>query len=324
MRIGLFIFLTGLLLLNSTTAISQEAKVQVKLDTNAMLIGDHVGLKLQFEGPSQSNVMWPMIPDTILGNITVIGRGKIDTSFSADRKSVIFSQDLRLTCFDSGFYTIPQIQFLYKVPPDTAARRLLSELVFVAVHTVKVDTTQAIKPIIGPEKVPITFMEMLPWILGGLLVILIIAGVIWYVRRRKLNQPVIQFRPRVVQLPHETALQQLELLRNKKLWQTGKIKEYHVELTDILRKYIEERFRVPALEQTTAEIIESLISQPECAVSARQRVNKILELADMVKFAKALPVATENESSMVEAVEFVHSTSINSFNSNLPEIKPEN
>lgn len=321
---GLNLLLTGWLFLLFTSVFAQQAKVNVKLDTNAMLIGDHVGLKLQFEGPALAKVLWPMIPDTILGNITVIGRGKIDTSFSSDRKNMVLSQDLNITCFDSGFYTIPQIPFFYKVPPDTTALSVSSELLMLAVHTVKVDTTQAIKPIIGPEKVPLTFMEMLPWILGGLLIILVVGGLVWYLRKRKLNQPVIQFRPKIVQLPHETALQQLEMLRNKKLWQTGRVKEYHVELTDILRKYIEERFRVPALEQTTSEIIESLITHTDCAVSARQRINSILVLADMVKFARALPVATENESSMTEAVEFIHSTSSSSYTTELTEKNPEN
>lgn len=287
---------------------SQDVRVQTSLDTNAMLIGDHVGMKLEFSGPSGTQVIWPLIPDTILGNISVIGRGKIDTVFSQDRNGISFTQEFTLTCYDSGFYTIPQITFPYRILPDTSVRIASSELMLLAVHTVQVDTTKAIKPIIGPLKVRLTFREILPWILLGIGVLALVAGGLWYWKRRSRKQPVLQFRPKVVLMPHEVALQELEKLRLKKLWQSGKIKEYHSELTEIIRRYIEDRFRVPALEQTSGEILQALSDHGACPAPAQDRLSEVLVLADMVKFAKALPVATENERSMNEAIEFVHDT----------------
>ena len=94
----LFIVLPGLV-----QSYGQEVNVLAKLDTNAMLIGDHVGLTLKYTGPANSQVLWPFIPDTVLGNITVIGRGKIDTVFASDKSSVTYTQEVNLTCFDSGF-----------------------------------------------------------------------------------------------------------------------------------------------------------------------------------------------------------------------------
>ena len=156
-----------------TGSYCQDVSVTAKLDTNAMLIGDHVGLTLKFTGPPKSQVLWPFMPDTILKSITVIGRGKIDTVYAADKKSVTYSQQLNLTCYDSGFYTVPSIPFRYRIMPDTTVTVAQSSMMLLAVHTVKVDTTQAIKPIIGPLKVPITFREMLPWILAALAIILL-------------------------------------------------------------------------------------------------------------------------------------------------------
>jgi hypothetical protein len=301
----LLIFLSCFLIVNVS---GQNSKIELKLDTNAMLIGDHVGLSMRYTGPASSKVLWPMIPDTILGNINVIERGKIDTSFSSDKKNVTLAQHLRITCYDSGFYTIPPVSFEFRLTPDTTRHILESELLYLTVHTIKVDTTKAIKPIIGPIKVPITFREILPWIIGGVLLVAVILGIIWYIRKRRKNQPVIQFRPKVVLPPHEMALQRLEVLRSKKLWQSGQVKLYYVELTDIVRIYIEERFHVPAMEQTTGEILDGLAHKPECGNSSKQRLKVLLENADMVKFAKARPVATENEASMNDAVEFVHET----------------
>lgn len=286
----------------------QEVTVSARLDTNAMLIGDHVGLSLRYNGPANSQVLWPFIPDTILGSINVIGRGNIDTLFSGDKKSVTYSQQLNITCFDSGFYTIPSIPFKYRLLPDTSSLFVNSNMMLLAVHTVSVDTTQAIKPIIGPLKVPISFREMLPWLLAGLGVILLIVFVIWYLRKRRKQEPIFTLKPRIILQPHEAALQEIEKLRIKKLWQAGKVKEYHSELTEILRRYIEERFQLPALEQTTAEITESLVRNSACQPQAIDRLLKILIMADMVKFAKAQPLAVENEECLSDGVEFVHET----------------
>jgi hypothetical protein len=289
-------------------AFPQDIRVTARLDTNAMLIGDHVGLTLKYTGPSKSQVLWPFLPDTILGKITVIGRGKIDTAYSADKNSVTFSQQLNFTCYDSGFYTIPQIPFKYRLLPDTTSRMAASNMMLLAVHTVKVDTTQAIKPIMGPLKVPITFREMLPWILAALAVILLIVLAIWYFKKRKKKEPIFKLRPKVVLLPHEMALQEMEKLRVKKLWQAGRVKEYYSELTEIIRKYIEDRFILPALEQTSAEITDSLRGHAGCPPKALERLGELLVLADLVKFAKTKPGAAENDKCLTEAIEFVYAT----------------
>ena len=287
---------------------AQVVSVSAKLDTNAMLIGDHVGMTLKYTGPGKSQVLWPFMPDTILGRITIIGRGKIDTSYTPDKKVITLSQQLNITCYDSGFYTIPSIPFRYRILPDTANLSATTTMLLLAVHTIKVDTTKAIKPIIGPLRVPITFREILPWLLVALAVVVMIIAGIWYFVRRKTAGPVFSLKPRIVLLPHELALQELEKLRVKKLWQSGKIKEYHSELTEILRRYIEERYHVPALEQTSAEILESMIVNGDCPRKTLDRLGDLMILADMVKFAKLQPVATENDKSLTDGIEFVYST----------------
>jgi hypothetical protein len=300
------ILLTFLSLLSRSYG--QDVVASAKLDTNAMLIGDHVGLTLKFTGPAKSQVLWPFLPDTILNSITVIGRGKIDTLFAADKKSVTYSQQLNLTTYDSGFYTIPSIPFKYRVLPDTTGVITNTTMMLLAVHTVKVDTTQAIKPIIGPMKIPLSFREMLPWILAAIALVLVVLAVIWFVRKRRNMEPILQLKPKVILLPHETALRELEKLRVKKLWQAGRVKDYHSELTEILRKYIEDRYRVPALEQTSAEITQHLLDHSECPRQSLDKLGSLLILADMVKFAKVQPLATENEKSLTEGIEFVHET----------------
>jgi len=297
------IFLTCVL-----QGIGQNVTVSAKLDTNAILIGDHIGLTITFTGPSKTQILWPFIPDTILSKIQVIGRGKIDTAFSSDKLTATYKQFLNLTCFDSGFYNIPSIPFRYRNLPDTNNLMALCEPLMLMVHTVPVDTTKSIKPIKGPIKIPISFREVLPWILIGLGVVAIIFVLIWYIRKRKKNEPIFQLKPKVVLLPHEQALQELEKLRVKKLWQGGRVKEYYTELTDILRIYIENRYLVPAMEQTTSEIVDSLVEKDEIRKEPLDKLNKILASADMVKFAKEQPLPRENEQSLELGIDFIKIT----------------
>ena len=286
---------------------AQNVTVSAKLDTGAMLIGDHIGMTISFTGPTKTQVLWPFIPDTILGNIQVIGRGKIDTTLSSDKLTATYKQFLNLTCFDSGFYNIPSIPVRFRNLPDISQKVALTEPMLLAVHTLPVDTTKAIKPIKGIMKIPISFREMLPWILAGLALLAIILAIVWYLRKRKKNEPVFRLKPRIVLTPREKALQELEKLRVRKLWQSGKLKDYYTELTDILRIFVEENYRVPAMEQTTSEIMESLSALDEPGKETLLVLNQVLTLADMVKFAKAHPLPSENEQSLESGISFVNS-----------------
>jgi hypothetical protein len=254
-------------------------------------------------------VIWPTIKDTILGNLQVINRSKIDSSWSADKKTLQLSQKLRITCFDSGFYTIPPISFFYRHLPDTTIRTAQTEIQILTVHTLAVDTTLAIKPIKGPVKIGFSLLEFMPWIIAGLLFIAFAGFLIWYYLKRKKGEPIFVLRPSVKYQPHELALMELEKLRAKKLWQAGKIKDYHTELTDILRKYFEDRFHIMAMESTTSEILEDLESKTLVTKENREILNRILVMADLVKFAKYLPMPEEHDQSMNYAVDVINNTS---------------
>jgi hypothetical protein len=304
------ITVTGILILLIMPFIgfSQSVKVDARLDTATMLIGDQTGMHLSFTAPAGTSVEWPFLPDTLMQSIQVIKRGKIDTTWSADKKLLTLSQNFVLTSFDTGYYTIPQIPVYFKVPPDTNTQREASTMLFLRVSTLPVDTTKAIKPIKGPMKVPITFRELLPWLLLALAVILLALAAIWYIRRRRKNKPILDIRLKVPLKPHEIALKELNELRTKKLYQSGYIKQYHTEITDILRKYIEDRFLIPAMESTSDEIITDLGRTGLVETADVGTLRSVLVLADLVKFAKAVPAPEENESSLTSAVSFVNDT----------------
>ncbi len=308
MRISRTYYFLFLLLVSGTIAWGQGYRATAKLEPNSILIGDQVNLSLNFSFPSGTQVVWPSIKDTILGNIQVISRTKVDTSWFPDKKNLQLTQKLRLTCFDSGFYTIPPIRFYYRNLPDTTIRFEQTEIQILTVHTLAVDTTLAIKPIKGPVKIPFSILEYLPWIIAGMLFLAIAGFLLYYLIRRRKGEPIFLLRPSVKYQPHEWALMELEKLRTKKLWQAGKMKEYHTELTDILRKYIEDRFRLMAMESTTGEILEDLEEKTGIRKECRTTLGKILSMADLVKFAKYLPLQEDHEQSMENAVDFINKT----------------
>ena len=308
MRISRTYYFLFLLLVSGTIAWGQGYRATAKLEPHTILIGDQVNLSLNFSFPSGTQVVWPSIKDTILGNIQVISRTKVDTSWFPDKKNLQLTQKLRLTCFDSGFYTIPPIRFYYRNLPDTTIRFEQTEIQILTVHTLAVDTTLAIKPIKGPVKIPFSILEYLPWIIAGMLFLAIAGFLLYYLIRRRKGEPIFLLRPSVKYQPHEWALMQLEKLRTKKLWQAGKMKEYHTELTDILRKYIEDRFRLMAMESTTGEILEDLEEKTGIRKECRTTLGKILSMADLVKFAKYLPLQEDHEQSMENAVDFINKT----------------
>ncbi len=251
--------------------------------------------------------MWPVLRDTIIRHVEVAGRSKIDTLYSADKKDMILSQTYTITSFDSGSYKIPSFEFNYKFLKDTNNYIAFTNELYLNVNTVVVDTTKAIKDIKLPLKAPITFRELLPYIGGGLLLVAIVLFIIYYIRKKRKSEPLIKFKKVRIVPAHEIALQNLQKLKDDKLWQNNKVKQYYIELTDILRKYFEERFGIDALEMTTDEIMES-VKSIDIADELERKLRNILVLADLVKFAKANPVSNEHDICMENAFDIVNKT----------------
>ncbi|MFC1733147.1 hypothetical protein ACFL6I_22845 [candidate division KSB1 bacterium] len=283
----------------------QEVNASAHLDTNNLLIGDQTILHLKFSSPIGAKIRWPLLTDTVVTNVEIISRTVIDTIIDEQNNMIQLNQSYLITVFDSGFYAIPPFIFQYRLPNDTNILRAETDPFLLSVYTVDVDTSQTIKPIKAPLKVPITFRELLPYIIIYVLLGILIPG--WYYFRKRIKSPgaIISRKPKVP--PHVLALESLERLRKQKLWQGGKIKEYHSVLTEIVRNYIEERFHIPAIELTTNEILDSF-EKMAIDLYLKGKLKYMLELADLVKFAKAQLLPDEHAECLDKAIEFVRKT----------------
>jgi hypothetical protein len=284
----------------------QFAGANAKLGKSGILIGDQVKVELTMTAPAGSQVQWPLLTDTLARFVQIVRKSGIDT-VSTDKQKFTLKQDLIITSFDSGSYVIKPIIFKYKQKGDTTWFSSGTLPQYFDVQTIKTDQAADIKPIKPPLKAPITFREILPWIL----LVLGLAGaavfIYFYLKRKKKVIPVPVTRLKTSIPPYEAAMEALETLKQKKLWQSGRVKDYYSELTEIVREYIELRYPVRAMEMTTAEI-RAALKQTEASGSSREKLDRVLVLADLVKFAKEQPLPLENEQSLNHCVEFVRET----------------
>jgi hypothetical protein len=173
----------------------------------------------------------------------------------------------------------------------------------------------AIFDIKGVQEPPFVFGDYILEILLFLFVYALVLLVIWLVLRKKYHVARETDKPAGPLLPpHVVAMMELDRLKSEKIWKRGKSKEYYTELSDILRKYIFRRFQINALEMTTDEIL-ALFKRDKNMQSVYQNLRQILQLADLVKFAKIQPLENENELSIMNSYLFVNQTKIE-------EIKP--
>ena len=293
---------------------AQQMSVIASLDTNKILIGEQTKLKFSATTSPDYKLIWPILKDSI-SKIEIVNIGKIDTSFSTDKKFITYTQALTITCFDSGFRTIPPFQFGYKIANDTTKQFLLSDALLLQVTGLVVDTTKAIKEIKPPLGIPFSIVDFVkdnwPYITGILAIVAFLLW--WFVFRKKPVADAIKEKPTPTRPANVIALEQLNVLEKKKLWQDGSYKLYHSELADIVRTYIENRYSIMAMELTTDETVQGLKTLNPVD---KEKLIQLLTLADLVKFAKAQPIHYENELSLKNAYEFVRQTALQAKNDN--------
>jgi len=310
-RFGRYIITTWMVRIASLTILvasslqlyGQYVEIRAELDTNQITIGDQFYLKLKVDQPVSAVVEFPAFSDTIIGNIEILGQSGIDTThLSNDRLEL--KQHILLTSFDSGFYEIPP--FPFKISLDNWTDSIYSNPSYLFVHTVALDSV--IRDIKQPLHVPVSFAEIYPYVLIGLFTAAMIIALFYYLRKRKRKEPL--FRTLKPSEPaHVIALRELDKLSSEKLWQKGEHKNYYTRLTEIIRVYIEMRYDIPAMEQTSMEILEAWDASGYGEnTELIDILKKLLSLADLVKFAKEKPLPEDNEVNLENAYEFVRLT----------------
>ena len=299
-------------------AISQNVFAQnltIKASKQNILIGEQFILEadVNFDlGQNMINIQWPSFSDTFTTkSIVVIQESAVEKiAPQTENTGSIARKKYTLTCFEEGTVSIFPIK-VYLANGDS----LLSNSELLKVETAPVDTAAYIYDIKDIYQVEYTFMDYLilfyNWIIKYwyLVAPILLLLIIWFVYRRRKKNKKVEIKP-VINLipPHIEALERLNALIAKNYLQKNQIKLYYVELSDIVRNYIERKFEVPALEQTTDEVLHFLRLMT-ITKENRDQLTYILKLADLVKFAKEIPEQLESENCMKKAFLFVEGSS---------------
>jgi len=257
------------------------------MDTNSILIGEQINFSIS--NTISKTEVWPTYEEFLVEGVEIIQEGKLDTIEN------LISQNFIITAWDSGSYYIPPISF---------SANSKTEGLLLTVHTIILEEGAELKDIKQPMEAPIGWSDIWPWLLGFIVLALIIFLLKKYVFNKK--EEVKIEKPKVIIPADITALQQLTKLDKAQLWQGGNIKEYHTELSEIIRRYTEDRFNFIALELATDEIISELKSKVNNEQLAS--ITILLQRADLAKFAKSKPDEDENKESMQLAKHFVGQT----------------
>lgn len=301
----ILLFITLFLFASSVNA--QRIKATASLDSANILIGDQVKLFLEIDHPKDVNVQFPAVPDTINDLIEVISRSGVDTFELDDENLMKQIQAYTITSFDSGSYRIPP--YWFKIDLNGTIDSIPSNGVTLNVYTMQVDTTKGPTDIKMPYGAPLTLKEVTPYILGAILIGAIVFFLLYSIKRKKNNKPIFARPAKPKEPAHIVALRELDRIKSEKVWQKGKTKQYYSELTDTLREYIEDRFGIRALEQTTDETIASFRVQKGLINEKHfSNLTQLLQLADLVKFAKYQPLPDDDNLSLVNAYFFVNDT----------------
>ena len=273
---------------SSQITMGYQTAIRFEIVDNAGSLAEIVVDKLQV--PPQVELI-----DWVYGDTADLGNGLVE-----------MKRALIIQSFDSGVYTIPP--FLMIAGPDT----LRTQPITIKVNPVDVSDMDDINPIAPALAFESKWYDFLPdwltdywqWMLAALL--LIAAGVCAYlILTKKVDVALLPKKKPVP--PYQLAMQRLDTLREQNLWQNGQEKEYYTRLIDILRDYLQGRFGINAMEMTSRQIT-SVLHDNESTRMPNERMKRILEIADFVKFAKVRPLPDDNVRSLAEAVRFVEET----------------
>lgn len=285
-------------------AFAQQTLIDVKIDSAAILIGEQTKLHLTLTTNKDKQVQVLIPADTLMRGVEVLERSKPDTTWIENDRMLV-KQDVLITSFDSSLYLLPPVRAI------DGRDTILSNQVALKVSTVpvNVDKPEEFADIKDVWKPPFVWSDYYPWIIGILAVLLLMALAYYIVKRIRERKSLIPFaQPEKPKLPpYEQAIKELDEIKQSKLWQQGKEKEYFTSITDTLRRYLVDRFGINAMEKTSAEILDSVKGIDEI-VPAFEKLEQVLKLADFVKFAKFRPLPDENDLSLVNAYFFVNQT----------------
>jgi len=280
--------------------------VSAQIDSATIKLGDQTKLHLHAVAPQGEQVGFPVYSEQIAEDLEIVSVGPIDT-VQNDNGQITYSQDYLITSFKDSLFYIAPLPFTHG--SDTI---FTNDLSLNVIQPFTIDTTQNtladIKPIYAPK---FWWWGLIRWILLGLGIAGLGVGAYFLYRKYRQMKAAASLNEEEKELlrpAHEVALEKLDQIKAEKIWQQGLAKEYYTQVTDVLREYISRQFGISSQEQTSNEILSDIRPLLAERKDLFAHLKQLLQLADLVKFAKWNAMPDENEISLLNAYEFVNET----------------
>lgn len=304
------LYIIILCILHSALAFNLKAQVAVSasIDSVQMFIGEQAKLSIQAVHPDNYILQFPLFSDTVTANLELISTLKPDTVLLENNMLQVTNSYI-VTSFDSALVYHPGFEL------KAGDESYFTNPISIKIVDMPIDTTQqAITDIKDVYQPPIDWMFYLTIagyvLLAALILALVIYAVNKYLKSRNKQELEVQPEPVDSRKAHEIAYDELAALRQKQLWQSQQFKLYYTELTEILRRYISNRYAIDAMEQTTDDVVSEFRKNKDLR-DLKDEIKlliDVLQLADLVKFAKWQPLPDECERSFHQVTQFIDKT----------------
>ncbi len=283
--------------------------VTASFDRDSVMIGDQFNLEVKVEKDLMQVVDFPTLMgepgEELIENVEVLSEA-VDTLSEDGRRQTLRKRYL-MTIWREGNYNMGRFPALL-VDKNTVDTLLTADSLRITVSTFDINL-ETDKPY-GIKHIPLKFGEIAGWLALGLLGLAVIGTGIWLLIKYRHKIPLLGGE-REKEPPHVEAIRRLEELKDQKLPQNGRHKQYYSGLTDILREYLDARFSIGAMEMTSAEILDALDEPRKEGTVDEKRysdLGELLRTADLVKFAKLTPDVPAAEAYWNNAYYFVEET----------------
>jgi len=292
------------LIQNSLTSLPSD--LELTSDTGRISWGERATIKLRLGLElGEESTGWPVWEDTIPGGFEILEQSEIDTILpledSPSEWDLIIEQSWEVTAWDSGYFIIPPIEI-----GDDKTSPLMIQVI-----PTRTGNSPELKPAADIVTIEWSLADRLkkaaPWILG--IIGIAILGLLYiYVFKKFMSKRGVDLE-KVAEVipPHVTALKKLRLLEERKVWTKGEAKLFHVQLSEIIRTYLDSRFKISSLESTTREVAE-MINSLDISQSDKSNLIMALKLGDKIKFAKYRAGYDDHTRVLSTCIAFVENT----------------
>jgi len=294
-----FTFLLILFLFSITKSFGQLPAVKTTVDKKDILIGQQINYRVESSMPDNTyRLGWFSVPDSF-GNFVPVTRGKIDSTYSNGNWN--YSQQIIITSFDSGRQVIPQLPLSVSTLDGDSSFTVFTDSIPINVTYSPADSTLPFHDIKNIIEVKQVFQWWI-WAFIGAVVILLIILIIYFIKKSKKKKDTGIFESKVS--PYDEAMELLDELQKENLIEKNEIKEYHIRLSEIFKRYLSRKTNTYQMHLTTDELLVEL-NEMDLSREKISAFANCLKMGNAVKFAKYTPPVFENEKCFSETKEMI-------------------